>query len=151
MPHDERAYPSTARVVARTKTPADAAGEGAPVSRVPRRSTTRGRGGVAAVGVASLILTPLVAVTPAAALMSTGPVFISEIHYDNAGTDVGEAIEVQAPVGTDLSGWQIVLYNGSNNTAYGPRTLSGVVGDSGVLVQVSDGKCQLIGIVPGLV
>ena len=105
------------------------------MSRVPRRSTTRGRGGVAAVGVASLILTPLVAVTPAAALMSTGPVFISEIHYDNAGTDVGEAIEVQAPVGTDLSGWQIVLYNGSNNTAYGPRTLSGVVGDSGVLVQ----------------
>ncbi|WP_226924468.1 ExeM/NucH family extracellular endonuclease [Georgenia satyanarayanai] len=105
------------------------------MSRVPRRSAARGRGGVAAVGVASLILTPLVAVTPAAALMSTGPVFISEIHYDNAGTDVGEAIEVQAPVGTDLSGWQIVLYNGSNNTAYGPRTLSGVVGDSGVVVE----------------
>ena len=61
MPHDERAYPSTARVVARTKPPADTAGEGAPVSRVPRRSTTRGRGGVAAVGVASLILTPLAA------------------------------------------------------------------------------------------
>ncbi|MBD8061820.1 ExeM/NucH family extracellular endonuclease [Oceanitalea stevensii] len=90
---------------------------------------------MAAVGVASLILTPLVAVAPAAALMSTGPVFISEIHYDNAGTDVGEAIEIQAPVGTDLSGWQIVLYNGSNNTAYGPRTLSGVVGDSGVVVE----------------
>jgi len=37
-------------------------------------------------------------------------VFISEIHYDNDGTDAGEAIEVQAPVGTDLSGWTLVLY-----------------------------------------
>ncbi|MCM3660321.1 ExeM/NucH family extracellular endonuclease [Georgenia satyanarayanai] len=90
---------------------------------------------MAAVGVASLILTPLVAVTPAAALMSTGPVFISEIHYDNDGTDQGEAIEVQAPAGTDLTGWQVVLYNGGNGSVYDTKTLDGTVGESGVVVQ----------------
>ena len=30
---------------------------------------------------------------------------ISEIHYDNTGTDTGEAIEISAPAGTDLTGW----------------------------------------------
>ncbi|SBT54256.1 ExeM/NucH family extracellular endonuclease [Micromonospora narathiwatensis] len=60
--------------------------------------------------------------------------FISEIHYDNAGTDVGEAIEIEAPVGFDLSGWQIVLYNGGNGAAYNTRTLSGSVPAAGVMV-----------------
>ncbi len=50
------------------------------MSRVPRRSTTRGRGGVAAVGVASLILTPLVAVTPAFAAPDGSAVVISELY-----------------------------------------------------------------------
>ncbi|MBB4738718.1 5'-nucleotidase [Actinoplanes octamycinicus] len=62
--------------------------------------------------------------------------FISEIHYDNAGADSGEAIEVQAPAGTDLSGWQIVLYNGTGGATYGtPATLSGAVPAAGVVVQ----------------
>ncbi len=44
-----------------------------------------------------------------------GPsVFINEIHYDNAGTDAGEAFEIAGPAGTDLAGWSVVLYNGSN-------------------------------------
>src|SRR5687767_16026143 len=30
---------------------------------------------------------------------------IAEIHYDNAGTDFGEAIEISAPVSIDLTGW----------------------------------------------
>ncbi len=60
--------------------------------------------------------------------------FISEIHYDNAGADVGEAIEVEAPAGFDLTGWQIVLYNGANGAAYNTRTLSGVVPAAGVVV-----------------
>ncbi|MFJ8579306.1 ExeM/NucH family extracellular endonuclease, partial [Micromonospora sp. NPDC093277] len=60
--------------------------------------------------------------------------FISEIHYDNVGTDTGEAIEIEAPVGFDLSGWQIVLYNGANNAAYNTRTLSGTVPAAGVMV-----------------
>ena len=39
--------------------------------------------------------------------------FINEIHYDNVGTDSGEAIEVAGPAGTDLTGWSLVLYNGA--------------------------------------
>jgi DNA/RNA endonuclease G (NUC1) len=52
---------------------------------------------------------------------------ISEIHYDNAGTDVGESIEVSAPAGTDLTGWQVVLYNGNGGAAYNTNTLTGTV------------------------
>ena len=50
---------------------------------------------------------------------------ISEIHYDNTGTDAGEAIEISAPAGTDLTGWQIVLYNGNGGASYNTRRLSG--------------------------
>ena len=46
------------------------------------------------------------------------PVFINEIHYDNAGADSGEAIEIAGPAGTDLSGWSLVLYNGNGGAAY---------------------------------
>lgn len=65
---------------------------------------------------------------------ATSP-FISEIHYDNAGTDTGEAIEIQAPAGYDLTGWQIVLYNGANGAAYSTRTLNGAVPAAGVVVE----------------
>ncbi|MCA9840016.1 MAG: ExeM/NucH family extracellular endonuclease [Trueperaceae bacterium] len=60
-------------------------------------------------------------------------VFINEIHYDNASTDTGEAIEIAAPAGTDLTGWQIVLYNGSSTqlNVYGTYPLSGVISDAG--------------------
>ncbi len=54
-------------------------------------------------------------------------VFVNEIHYDNAGTDVGEAIEVAGPAGTDLSGWSLVLYNGSGGAVYDTIPLSGVI------------------------
>ncbi|HVJ27073.1 MAG TPA: Ig-like domain-containing protein, partial [Vicinamibacterales bacterium] len=66
---------------------------------------------------------------------------IAEIHYDNGGTDAGEAIEISAPAGTNLTGWQIVLYNAASTTAsvYDTKTLSGVVaascGARGVVVQ----------------
>ncbi|HEY9412548.1 MAG TPA: ExeM/NucH family extracellular endonuclease [Jiangellaceae bacterium] len=64
-----------------------------------------------------------------------GDPFVSEIHYDNAGADSGEAIEIEAPAGADLTGWQVVLYNGNGGGTYGTTTLSGVVPDSGVVVQ----------------
>ncbi len=58
-------------------------------------------------------------------------VFINEIHYDNAGTDAGEAIEIAGPAGTNLAGWSLVLYNGTNTPSAAPsyRTipLSGVI------------------------
>ena len=54
-------------------------------------------------------------------------VFINEIHYDNSGGDVDEAIEVAGDAGTDLSGWSIVLYNGNNSETYRTVNLSGVL------------------------
>lgn len=56
-------------------------------------------------------------------------VFINEIHYDNAGTDAGEAIEIAGPAGTDLTGWSLVLYNGANNSTYDTDALSGTIPD----------------------
>ena len=58
-------------------------------------------------------------------------VFISEIHYDNAGTDAGEAIEVFGPAGTNLSSWSIVLYNGATGAVYDTDPLAGLIPDEG--------------------
>ncbi|MCK6692177.1 MAG: hypothetical protein L6Q97_08760, partial [Thermoanaerobaculia bacterium] len=59
--------------------------------------------------------------TPAAA------VWINEIHYDNAGTDVNEFIEVAGTAGVDLSAYSIFLYNGTGGGTYGSMTLSGTI------------------------
>ena len=56
-------------------------------------------------------------------------VFINEIHYDNTGTDVNEAIEIAGSASTNLSGWKIVLYNGSDSKAYGTINLTGIITD----------------------
>ena len=56
-------------------------------------------------------------------------VFINEIHYDNAGGDVNEGFEIAGPAGTDMSGWTVVLYNGSNSSTYNTISLSGVIAD----------------------
>lgn len=53
----------------------------------------------------------------------------SELHYDNFGTDIGEAIEIEGPAGTDVTGWSIVLYNGNGGAAYDTKVLSGVIPD----------------------
>ncbi len=53
-------------------------------------------------------------------------IFINEFHYDNAGTDVGEGVEIVAPAGTDLSGYQISLYNGTNGSVYEDIILDGI-------------------------
>lgn len=45
-------------------------------------------------------------------------VFINELHYDNEGTDAAEGIEIAGPADSDLSGWSLVLYNGSNGATY---------------------------------
>jgi predicted extracellular nuclease len=54
-------------------------------------------------------------------------VFINEIHYDTAGTDTGEGIEIAGPAGTDLTGWSLVLYNGNGGVTYATIPLSGVI------------------------
>ena len=56
-------------------------------------------------------------------------VFVNELHYDNAGTDSGEAIEIAGPAGTDLAGWSIILYNGSGGAVYTTTALSGLIPD----------------------
>lgn len=70
--------------------------------------------------------------------VSSGVVRISEIHYDNSGTDTGERIEVTGPAGKDLSGWSLVLYNGSGGAVYRTNALTGLIpatcGAEGVVV-----------------
>jgi len=57
----------------------------------------------------------------------TSTVFINEIHYDNASTDAGEAIEIAGPAGTDLTGWSLVLYNGAGGAVYATLPLGGLL------------------------
>ena len=61
---------------------------------------------------------------------SSSPVRFNEIHYDNIGTDTGEAIEVEGPAGTDVTGYSIVLYNGNGGVTYNSVTLNGVLPDN---------------------
>ncbi len=53
--------------------------------------------------------------------------FINEIHYDNVGSDTGEGIEIAGPTGTNLNGWRLEFYNGSNRSLYGTINLSGTL------------------------
>ena len=85
----------------------------------------------------SLVLLALVAGSLACSPASLDPgkilqpsateIFINELHYDNDGNDIGEAIEIAAPGGTDLAGWSLVLYNGNDGAPYDTKDLSGVV------------------------
>lgn len=59
----------------------------------------------------------------------TGTAWINELHYDNAGTDVGEFVEVAGAAGLDLSGWTLVAYNGNGAVVYDTVTLSGSIPD----------------------
>lgn len=50
---------------------------------------------------------------------------INEFHYDNAGTDVGEFVEIYIPNPQpgDLFNYTITLYNGSGGASYNSKTL----------------------------
>ncbi len=58
-------------------------------------------------------------------------IFINEIHYDNSGTDENEGFEITGPAGSDLSGFTVVLYKGSNGLPYNTINLTGILSDSG--------------------
>jgi LPXTG-site transpeptidase (sortase) family protein len=77
--------------------------------------------------IVAVLFTSLGSITIEARAAST--IFINEIHYDNTGTDSGEGVEIAGPAGTDLSGWSIVLYNGSNGAVYDTDPLSGIIPD----------------------
>jgi DNA/RNA endonuclease G (NUC1) len=79
--------------------------------------TATAGGGVAGSAVVQVIAGPI----------GTSPVRLNEIHYDNAGADSGEAIEVEGPAGADLSGYSLVLYNGNNQQPYNTLALSGTL------------------------
>jgi hypothetical protein len=65
----------------------------------------------------------------AASASADTPVFINEIHYDNVDADADEGVEIGGPAGTDLTGWRVRLYNGTNGTAYGVIVLAGELPD----------------------
>ncbi len=85
-------------------------------SRPSRSARVPAFAGAAATLAAALAVSGLPAI-PASAAPPAAP-FISEIHYDNSGTDSGEFVEVQLPAGTTTAGWKLVLYNGSGGAAY---------------------------------
>ena len=74
----------------------------------------------------------------AALLLATGSLhasvispFISEIHYDNTGTDVDEFVEISG-AGVDFSGWNLLFYNGATGGVYRSLPLTGLLDDSGL-------------------
>ena len=89
-----------------------------------RGLTAGGSAIIAATATGAADTAGVVVVTPPPPLPS---VRISEFHYDNVGTDVNEAIEVEGPAGTDLAGWRIVLYNGNGGAPYDTLDLTGVL------------------------
>src|SRR5688500_9956845 len=104
------------------------------------------------------IVTPAAPGAPRLSLASSlPPVRISEFHYDNAGTDVDEKIEISGPADFDLAGWSIVLYNGSTSSRapYGsPIALSGRIpatcGARGVVVVAAPGLQNGAGTATGI-
>ena len=64
--------------------------------------------------------------------------FVSEIHYDNAGADSGEFVEVEFPAGTASAGWTVVLYNGSGGVVYDVASRQPLPSVTGPAVAVVD-------------
>lgn len=58
---------------------------------------------------------------------------INEVHYDNAGTDTGEFVELRVEAGADVSGLIVELYNGNGGATYGSAVVSN-------LAMTSDGE-----------
>jgi len=63
----------------------------------------------------------------AGGVMPTANVWINEVHYDNDGGDMNEGVELAGPAGTDLAGWSLYFYNGSNGTIYSSQALVGII------------------------
>ncbi len=57
----------------------------------------------------------------------SGKPWINELHYDNAGSDTGEFVEIAGPAQTSLAGWQLWAYDGATGMPYAVRGLSGTL------------------------
>ena len=86
------------------------------IAYVPRRTFLAWASGCALV-LAALVPSAVGPTVAARAVAPTTP-FLSELHYDNAGADAGEFVEVHLPAGTGSAGMSVVLYNGATGTAY---------------------------------
>ncbi len=53
--------------------------------------------------------------------------WINEFHYDNAGADQGEMVELAGPAGLSLDGWQLLAYNGKGGRVYDSVFLRGTL------------------------
>ncbi|MFC4692671.1 ExeM/NucH family extracellular endonuclease [Geodermatophilus arenarius] len=71
----------------------------------------------AALGAAAVAVAVVGLPATASAAAPTAP-FISEIHYDNAGADADEFVEIHIPAGMSSAGLSVVLYNGSGGASY---------------------------------
>ncbi len=60
-----------------------------------------------------------------------GTVWINELHYDNAGTDADEGVEIAGTAGVELSYYSVLAYNGGDGTAYKSVALVGTIPDEG--------------------
>ena len=83
-----------------------------------------------------------------AARLSVGPagpvIRISEFHYDNDGGDANERIEISGPAGVDLTGWQIVRYNGANSAAAITYSGNGNPAPIGLIPNQCDGRGTVV-------
>ena len=77
----------------------------------------------------ALALGAMVPFVAPASVQASSHVWINEFHYDDDGTDAGEAVEVAGVAGTDLTGWSIVLYNGTGGALYDTDFLAGALPD----------------------
>ena len=57
--------------------------------------------------------------------------WINEFHYDNSGADTDEGVEIAGRAGIDLTGWQVVTYNGSGGAVTTTLPLAGTLPDDG--------------------
>ena len=71
----------------------------------------------------------LTAILVTGLIMAQTSVFINEIHYDNSGADANEGVEVAGPAATDLTGWKIIMHNGSNGAPYDSVDLTATLAD----------------------
>ena len=101
----------------------------------PERPSVRSRLGRAAFVVALFGTGLGLGTWPGGVVLAQPPataVFVNELHYDNAGSDANEGVEVAGRAGTVLQGWRIRPYNGGTRGPYGSiRWLSGTIADQG--------------------
>jgi endonuclease I len=56
-------------------------------------------------------------------------VWINELHYDNAGADLNEFVELAGRAGERIDGWMLVAYDGATGQAYDRVALRGTFAD----------------------